>query len=172
MDKEMFTIGKVTNTHGVRGEIKVIQVTDFDDRFKVGNDVYWISPDNKEQIPLTIDAYRTHKNFHLLHFEGYDNINDVERFKGGTLAITKEQQTPLNEGEFYYREIIGCHVETTDGSSIGKVKEILSPGANDVWVIQRPGQKDAMIPYIENVVKEVDPENQRIVIEPMEGLLD
>ncbi|KGX83685.1 ribosome maturation factor RimM [Pontibacillus marinus] len=172
MNKNMFTIGKVVNTHGVRGEIRVIQVTDFDDRFVVGNEVYWVSPDNQEQVPLTIDAYRTHKNFHLLHFQGYDNINDVERFKGGTLAITKEQQTPLDEGEFYYHEIIGCHVETTDGSTIGKVKEILSPGANDVWVIQRPQQKDVLIPYIEQVVKQVDPENEKIIIEPMEGLLE
>lgn len=172
MEKEMFTIGKVVNTHGVRGEIRVIQVTDFVDRFQKGNTVYWLSQDGKDVKELKIDAYRTHKNFHLLHFQGYDSINDVEFFKGGTLAIKKEQQTPLDEGEYYFHEIIGCDVETTEGNHIGKVKEILSPGANDVWVIKRPKQKDALIPYIEQIVKNIDVEQKQITIEPMEGLLD
>lgn len=171
-EKELFTIGKVVNTHGVKGEVRVIQVTDFDDRFEPGKKVYWVSKDRKEVQPLTITAYRKHKNFELLQFDGYESLNEVEYFKGGTLAITKEQQSDLDEGEFYYHEIIGCTVETTEGTKIGKVKEILSPGANDVWVVQRHKQKDALIPYIKQVVKSVDVNNQLIQIEPMEGLLD
>ncbi|MCD5322661.1 MULTISPECIES: ribosome maturation factor RimM [Pontibacillus] len=173
MDKELYTIGKVVNTHGVRGEIRVIQVTDFEERFEPGNQVYWV-PQSKQDTPLllTIKGHRMHKSFHLLHFEEYSSLNEVESLKGGTLAITKEQQTPLDEGEFYYHEVIGCTVKTADGNVVGTVKEILSPGGNDVWVVGRPQQKDALIPYIEQVVTEVDITHKTITIEPMEGLLD
>ncbi|WP_084600110.1 ribosome maturation factor RimM [Pontibacillus litoralis] len=174
MKKNMFTIGKVVNTHGIRGEVRVIQVTDFDERFNEGNVVYWTDKQRNHVTELVIDGHRMHKNFHLLHFQGYDNVNDVEAFKGGVLTITAEQQTPLDEGEYYYHEIIGCTVYTTAGEEIGIVKEILSPGANDVWVVKRKQAKlkDALIPYIADVVHRVDIDNKHIVIEPMEGLLD
>lgn len=173
MDKELYTIGKVVNTHGVRGEIRVIQVTDFEERFEPGNEVYWVPQSKQEEpIALTIKGHRMHKSFHLLHFEEYSSLNEVESLKGGTLAITKEHQTPLDEGEFYYHEIIGCSVQTMDEEVVGSVKEILSPGGNDVWVVKRPQKKDALIPYIEQVVKNVDIPNKTITIEPMEGLLD
>ncbi|MFC0524116.1 ribosome maturation factor RimM [Pontibacillus salicampi] len=172
MEQDLFTIGKVVNTHGVRGEVRVIQVTDFEDRFEEGNVVYFTHKEANERKKLVIDGHRMHKNFHLLHFQGYDNINDVEVFKGGRLSIMREQQPPLNEGEFYYHEIIGCDVVTTAGESVGKVKEILSPGANDVWVVKRKQAQDALIPYITQVVQHVDVQEKKIVIEPMEGLLD
>lgn len=170
MTKTMFNIGKIVNTHGVRGEVKVKRITDFEERFAVGETVYL--KNNEELLPLTISNHRLHKGFDLILFEEFNNINDVEKFKGQYLQIKADQQTNLPENEFYYHEIIGCNVFLNTGEQIGKVKEILSPGANDVWVIQRQGQKDALIPYIEQVVKEVDVRKQIITIEPMEGLLD
>ncbi|MRG85423.1 ribosome maturation factor RimM [Salinibacillus xinjiangensis] len=172
MDNQMFNIGKVVNTHGIKGEVKIIKITDFDERFEKGNKVFWFAEDGKKTLSLEIDGHRIHKNFHLLHFKGYDSINDVESLKGGTLKISEEQQTSLEEGEFYYHQIIGCAVVTEDGTEIGIVKEILTPGANDVWVVKRKGQKDVLIPYIESIVTDVDVENKRILIHPMEGLLD
>lgn len=172
MEQKMFNVGKIVNTHGIKGEVKVIKITDFEERFEPGSQVYWVSQDNREVIPLTIDGYRKHKNFHLLHFEGHPSINDVERYKGGMLKITEDQLTPLEEGEFYYHEIIGLTVVTLSGDEVGRIKEILSPGANDVWVVQRKGKKDVLIPYIDDVVNEVDVKEGKVVIEPMEGLLD
>lgn len=86
--------------------------------------------------------------------------------------MPEEDLGELNEGEFYFHEIIGCEVFTEDGELIGKVKEILTPGANDVWVIGRKGKKDALIPYIESVVKYIDVSEKKIEIELMEGLID
>ena len=77
----------------------------------------------------------------------------------------------IHKNEFYYFEIIGCQVVTTDGETIGEISEILETGANDVWVIKRPGQKDALIPYIEDVVKEVNIETKEVTIQVLEGLL-
>jgi 16S rRNA processing protein RimM len=122
-------------------------------------------------IPVTIEAHRKHKQFDLLTFEDYGNINDVEPFKGHLLKVPKEQQVSLEEGEFFYHDIIGCSVFTVDGEELGKVKEILSPGANDVWVVKRKGfGSDILIPYIPSVVKTVDIDTKKITIEPLEGL--
>lgn len=170
MSEVKFNIGKIVNTHGIRGEVKVVRITDFEDRFSPGNTVYL--QDNKEYKPLVIATHRVHKGFDLLHFKGYGNINDVEAFKGLMLSIDEDQLTDLEEDAYYYHEIVGCKVVTTDGEELGKVKEILSPGANDVWVVQRIKAKDLLIPYIEQVVKEVDIENKIIKIQLMEGMLD
>lgn len=167
-----FNVGKIVNTHGIRGEARIISKTDFaDERYKPGSKLYLFMPDAKTPLELTVKAHRKHKNFDLLTFEGYENINHVEKMKGGILKITEEQLTELEENEFYYHEIIGCTVVTQTGEEIGTVKEILSPGANDVWVVNRKGGKEALIPYIEDVVKKIDIENKKIEIDAMEGLL-
>src|SRR5699024_11531715 len=108
----------------------------------------------------------------FIHFKDFNNINDVEHFKGHDLKIREDQLTELDENEFYYHEIIGCAVYLTNGEKLGVIKEILAPGANDVWVVQQEKGKDVLVPYIEDVVKEVDVAAQTVIIEPMEGLLD
>ncbi|WP_411218735.1 ribosome maturation factor RimM [Terribacillus saccharophilus] len=170
----MYNVGKVVNTHGVVGEVRVVRITDFDERFEPGEELYWFQDENESGKPqkLIINTHRKHKTFDLLTFQGYTSINQVEQLKGGVLKVREDQLGDLEEDEFYYHEIIGCAVETVDGEVLGKVKEILSPGANDVWVVQRAKQKDLLVPYIEPVVKQIDVENKRVVIEPMEGLLD
>ncbi|MBM6618469.1 ribosome maturation factor RimM [Bacillus suaedaesalsae] len=167
-----FNVGKIVNTHGIRGEVRVISTTDFaDERYVKGNTLYIFKENNADPIEVKISAHRVHKNFDLLMFDGYTTVNDVEKFKGATLKVSEDQLGDLNEGEFYYHEIIGCVVYSEEGLEIGKVKEIISTGANDVWVLQRIGEKDVLIPYIEDVVKEIDVENKKIVIHLMEGLL-
>ncbi|GAE91653.1 16S rRNA processing protein RimM [Gracilibacillus boraciitolerans JCM 21714] len=168
---EHLKVGKIVNTHGIKGEIKVLRITDFEERFQAGTTL-WIQDSNNNLFNVKIDGHRIHKNFDLLHFEGYDNINDVEPFKGMYLFIKKEDITELEDNAFYYHEIIGCTVETMNGEHIGNVTEILSPGANDVWVVKNTNGKEFLIPYIEQVVKEVDLQTQLIKIEPMEGLFE
>ena len=170
--EKWFNVGKIVNTHGIRGEVRVISRTDFaEDRYKVGNTLY-LFRENKEPIELKIASHRTHKNFNLLTFEGYPNVNDVEPFRDGILKINESQLTDLDEGEFYFHEIIGCTVFTDEGEEVGIIHEILAPGANDVWVVKRSSGKDVLIPYIEQIVKEVDIKSQKVIITPMEGLLD
>ena len=98
-------------------------------------------------------------------------MNDVEKYKGCSLKIAEENLTDLDDGEFYYHEIIGLDVY--EGNTlIGQVKEILQPGANDVWVVKRKGKKDLLLPYIPPVVLDVDVAAGRIEVELMEGLDD
>ncbi len=96
----------------------------------------------------------------------------MEKYKGSTLKVHEEQLGALQENEYYYHEIIGCKVQAEDGEEIGQIGEILSTGANDVWIVKRKGKKDALIPYIESVVLRVDVENKEVMIRPMEGLLE
>ncbi|MBN9652825.1 ribosome maturation factor RimM [Halobacillus sp. GSS1] len=171
MEKQLFNVGKIINTHGIKGEVKVHRVTDFDERFEPGQLLYWVS-DNSEPKPLVIRTHRIHKGFDLVSFEDHPTINDVEGYKNGKLMVSEDDHEELDDHEFYFYEIIGCSVFLESGEELGEIKEILTPGANDVWVVKRKNQPDVLIPYIEPVVKEVDPERKTIIIDPIEGLLD
>lgn len=170
MDK-WFNVGKIVNTHGIRGEVRVISRTDFpEERYAPGSQLY-LFKENSEPVELTVETHRIHKSFHLLKFKNYNTIEDVESMKGAILKIHDEQLTNLEENEFYFHEIIGCSVFTTKGEEIGEIREILTPGANDVWVVKGKGGKEFLIPYIEQVVKKIDIKEKIVLIEPMEGLL-
>ena len=170
--EKWFNVGKIVNTHGINGELRVISRTDFaDERYKKGNSLFLFMSDKDEPIKLIVQSHRVHQNFDLLTFEGYDNVNQVEKFKGGLLKVPENQLGSLAKDEYYFHEIIGCLVVTDQGEEIGIVKEILTPGANDVWVIKGKGGKEQLIPYIGEVVKEIDVSAKTIVITPLEGLL-
>ncbi|CUB35552.1 MULTISPECIES: ribosome maturation factor RimM [Bacillus] len=173
MTKRWFNVGKIVNTHGIKGEVRVISKTDFaEERYKPGNTLYLFMNGRNEPVEVTVNTHRLHKQFHLLQFKERQNLNEVEELKNAIIKVPEEELGELNEGEFYFHEIIGCEVFTEEGELIGKVKEILTPGANDVWVIGRKGKKDALIPYIESVVKHIDVREKKIEIELMEGLID
>jgi 16S rRNA processing protein RimM len=170
--EKWFNVGKIVNTHGIKGEVRVVSRTDFpDERYQVENQLFLFMTEKSSPIQLTIKSHRKHKNFDLLVFEGYEDVNQVEQFKGGMLKVPESQLGELPEDEFYFHQILGCLVCTTDGEEIGKVIEILTPGANDVWVVKGKNGKEILIPYIEQVVKKVDIKEQIILIDPMEGLL-
>ncbi|MBD8068322.1 ribosome maturation factor RimM [Bacillus sp. PS06] len=170
--EKWFNVGKIVNTHGIKGEVRVISKTDFaDERYRVGNDLYLFLPEQKEPLHVVVKSHRTHKQFDLLEFEGYSDVNLVERFKNAIIKVPEEQLTDLNDGEYYFHQIIGCTVITDTGDEIGKITEILTPGANDVWVIKGKNGKEILIPYIDDIVKQINIEEKMITIEVMEGLL-
>ncbi|MCB7152898.1 ribosome maturation factor RimM [Bacillus sp. ATD] len=173
MTKRWFNVGKIVNTHGIKGEVRVISKTDFaEERYKPGNTLYLFMDGRNEPVEVTVNTHRLHKQFHLLQFKERQSLNEVEELKNAIIKVPEEDLGELNEGEFYFHEIIGCEVFTEEGELIGKVKEILTPGANDVWVIERKGKKDALIPYIESVVKHINVSEKKIEIDLMEGLID
>ena len=95
-----YKVGKIVNTHGIRGEVRVISTTDFtEERYQVGEQLF-LFREKQDVLPLTIASYRRHKNFDLLSFEGYPNINDVESFRDGILKISEKQLSELDEHEY------------------------------------------------------------------------
>ena len=174
-EEQYYLVGKIVNTQALRGEVRVMATTDFpEERFKIGATLAIFNGDKLVEM-VEVDGHRLHKNFNLLHFKGKDNINDVEKFKGFDLKVagTEREADELDENEFYYDDIIGLEVYTTDEIYLGKVREITSLPSNDVWAIQRPNKgKDILIPYIEDIVLEIDLDNNQVVIDPMDGLID
>lgn len=104
-------------------------------------------------------------------FKEYHNINEVEKYKGTLLKVSAERLGELEENEFYFHEVVGMEVVTEDGNELGVVKEILTPGANDVWVVKMPKGKELLLPYIEDVILDVNVREKRVTVRLMEGLL-
>ena len=171
---EWFNVGRIVNTHGIRGELRILSTTDFEDeRFKIGSKLAAFKEGDKQPTWITIGSLRRHKNFILVTFEGLENMNLVEPFKGGMLKVTMDQlaDDELRENEYYHFEIKDCEVFSEEGELIGVVTDILETGANDVWEVKAASGKNHYIPYIEDVVKEIDVDEKKIVIHVMEGLL-
>ena len=165
-------VGKIVNTHALKGEVKVISSTDFEEeRFKKGTKLL-ITRGNQVVEEVEVESYRNHKNALLVKFIGIDTIEQAEKFKNLQLKIDSENVGELEENEFYFHEIIGCQVFDENNKLLGEIIEILTPGANDVWVIKSENGKEILIPYIEDVVKKVDIANKKVDIEVMEGLID
>ncbi|MFT9372786.1 ribosome maturation factor RimM [Liquorilactobacillus hordei] len=166
-----YEVGQIINTHGIRGEVKIKIITDFaDQRFKKGKTLYLLMPD--KELALKIITVRKVKQFYLLSFENYQDINLVEKFKGLKLAIKEEQQQKLEGNNFYHHQIVGLKVFDENQNEIGIVSEILSPGANDVWIIKRAGKKELLLPAIHDVIKKVDIASGSIIVDLLDGLDD
>ena len=163
-------VGQIVNTHGIKGEVKVKSNSDFTEtRFQPGEQLL-VKHNNNTEIVYTVASYRIHKGFHMLRFEGINNINEIEHLKGDYIYQERDHQDiELGEHEYYYSDIIGCTVFKDDDTPIGRVINIFETGANDVWVVK--GEKEYLIPYIEDVVKDIDIETKTIKITPMEGLI-
>lgn len=171
MSLQYFNVGKIVNTHGLRGEVKILPLTDFaEQRFAKGSELFMFMPEDVLMQTVTVATARLHKNVYIVKFANFDHINDVEKYKGAMLKVSAEDREELPEHEYYYSEIIGCEVVTDEGERLGKVSEIMSPGANDVWVVKGEGQEEILIPYIEDVVLHVDVEQKVITVHLLEGL--
>lgn len=170
-EQRYFTVGKLVNTQGLRGEVRVISTTDFaDERFAVGNELLLFHPTLHKPLTVKVESRRHHKEFELLKFAGYDSINDIEKYKGGELKISEDDLLELEDDEFYIHQLIGCQVVTDEGEDLGKIVEVLQPGANDVWVVK--GKRgEVLLPFIDDCIKEVDVANKRVVCHLLEGLL-
>ena len=165
-------VGKIVNTHSLKGEVKVISSTDFEEeRFKKGSKLL-ITRGNQLIREVVVQSYRNHKNFLLVKFEGIDSVEEAEKLKNLQIKIDSDEVGKLEENEFYFHEIIGCQVFDENDRNLGEIIDILTPGANDVWVIKGENGKEILIPYIEDVVKKIDITNKKVNIEVMEGLID
>jgi len=175
MSEKWYIVGKLVNTHGIRGDVKVLPQTDFaDERFAPGSELLLINEAETESKIVTIRSARLQKNMYYMKFAGLNNINDVEKYKGWSLKVSEANQGELDEGEYYYHQIIGCTVVLEDGEQLGTISEILSPGANDVWVVDRPknkGGKQVLLPVIGDVVINVDIVNKQVTVRLLEGLI-
>lgn len=164
-------IGKMINTHGIHGEIKIQSCSDFDqERYTPGNTVYLLY--QGEYKPLKVKSYRVHKGFPLVAFEGLENINDVEIYKECGLYVEDSQRSPLQDGRHYVSELEGMHVIDEEGHLLGTVTSIEETlGANRNMRIVKTDGKEALIPYVPAFIRNVNSEERTITIHVIGGLL-
>lgn len=174
MNKTWYNVGVIVNTHGIRGDLKVLSKTDFAaERFAPGSKLWMFHEESGQSKEIIIESSREQKGTYVIKIKGYHNINEVEKFKGWVIKVSSEEQGSLDDGEYFYHEIIGCEVFTENDELLGVVNEILSPGANDVWVVQQSEGKGnpILLPVIDSVILKVDITNKRITVHLIEGLI-
>lgn len=168
-----FRVGKIVNTHGIKGEVKVLPISDFADlRLNIGNKVSLFLPDGTFQQSMEITGKRLHKGMFLLTFRGIDTMTDAEKFKQMEIKISEQQLHTLPEGEYYYHEIIGCTAVTDTGQTLGVIDSILTPGANHVWVVADQQGREILLPVIDDVILQVDVANKRVLVHLLDGLVE
>ena len=165
-----FQVGIITSTHGLKGEVKVFPTTDDPQRFLDLSEV--ILEKGRIRKTLKIRSVKFFKKYVILGFEGMDRIEDVERLRGSSLLIDRKDALPLEEGEYFIPDLIGLKVRTLEGEEIGTLTDVLETGANDVFVVSREGDKDLLLPRIDQCVRKIDLEGGFVEVFLMPGLTD
>ncbi|MBE7032079.1 MAG: 16S rRNA processing protein RimM [Ruminococcaceae bacterium] len=164
--ENLLEIGQIVNTHGLRGDVKVMPWCDDPEIF---HELAYVLIDGEE---FEIQKSSLHKNAVLLKLKGIDHINNAELYRNKVLKIPREELGELPEGTYYICDLLGCSVETVDGRNLGKICDIIKTGSNDVYVVEDITKKQVLIPVIDEVIKSVSIDEKRIVIEPLKGLID
>ncbi len=167
---ERLQVGAITSTHGIRGEVKVFPTTDDPARFKKLKKV--ILDTGKEELELEIKSVKFFKQFVILGFRGIDNINDIEQYKKATLWVERKDAIPLEENEYYIADLIDLEVVTEEGESLGIISDVMQTGANDVYVVATPDEKELLIPAIKSCILKVDFEANKMTVHLLDGLRD
>lgn len=167
--ESLLQVGIISSTHGVRGEVKVFPTTDDVNRFKKLKEV--LLDTGKEQLSMKIEHVKFFKQFVILKFEGIDNINEVEKYKGKSLYVTREHAVKLKKDEYYIADLIGICVSDESGEELGTLTDVMETGANDVYVIAMKDGRELLLPAIRQCILEVDIEQMRMKVHLLEGLL-
>ena len=162
-------VGVITQTHGIRGEVKVYPTTDDAARFRKLKEV--ILDTGRERLTLKIENVKFFKQFVILKFQGYDSINDMEKYKRASLLVPRDQAVKLEKDEYFVADMIGITVVTDEGESFGVLKDVLATGANDVYVVSRADGTEVLLPAIKECILAVDMEKRVIKAHIMDGLL-
>ncbi len=165
----MFQVGVISATHGLKGEVKVFPTTDDPQRFKKLKEV--MLDTGKELIKLEVEQVKFFKQFVILKFRGYDDINDVEKWKKKPLKVYRDQAVALKKNEYYIADLIDMEVDLEDGTHFGTLKDVMQTGANDVYVIETTDGKEVLLPAIKQCILSVDVEKGHMTVYVMPGLM-
>lgn len=167
---DLLQVGVVTTTHGVRGEVKVFPTTDDPKRFKRLKET--VLDTGKEQLVLEIESVKFFKNMVILKFKGYDNMDDVMKFKQKSLYVTRKNAVRLSKDEYFIADLIDLTVYDEEDKELGTIVDVMSTGANDVYVIDMMDGRELLLPAIKDCILQVDMENRKMKVHVLEGLLD
>lgn len=166
--EQFLQVGVISSTHGIRGEVKVFPTTDDPSRFKKLKKV--LLDTGRERLELNVLSVRFFKQFVIVKFREFDNINDVEQYRGKSLLVSRGNAVKLEKDEYYIADLIDMEVYTDEGR-FGVLKDVMQTGANEVYIIDSDEHGEVLVPAIRQCILDVDVENNRMKIQLMEGLV-
>ena len=157
-------VGRVTGAWGVRGHLKVLPHTDLPERFDPGSALYL------DGVPTTVTSSRANRGGYVLLLESVPDRNAAESLRGAFLTVPEEELAPLPENVFYHFQLVEMEVYADDGERLGQIAEIIETPGNDVYIVRKPGERDLLLPAIEDVILDVDAESSRMTVHLIPGL--
>jgi 16S rRNA processing protein RimM len=168
-DEPVFVvIGKFRKPHGIRGEVRMTVLTDFPELIKLGQRIF---VGQKYQM-YTIRSMRWHGGDLLIALEELEDRTAVEIFRNVMVYMKSEDMPETPEGEYYLHQLVGLNVITDEGDHLGRLKEVILTGANDVYLVDSPEGKEILLPAIEEVVLEINLEEGKMLVHIIPGLLE
>lgn len=168
-DLELITIGKITRNQGNRGEVRVIPLTDFPERYELLDRVYLVKGENI--LEKRIEGIRFHKKFVILKLDGINDIEEALNLRDYLVKIPESEALPLKEDEYYIDQLTGFRVITNKGESIGELAEVITTGGTDIFLV-KGDKKEYMIPAAREIITEINEQTGEIIINPIPGLLE
>lgn len=169
MKQEYFEIGQIVNTFGIKGFVKVNPFTDDLERFEELDSVFVVK--NKELIEMKIEEIKYHKNLVLIKFKGIEDINMAEKYKGCYIKIKREATRKLPKDTYFIADLIGLPVYEENGNLLGKLDDIYNNKSHDIYVVKDELGKQILLPSTKEVIKQIDIENEKIVVHLIDGLI-
>lgn len=151
MKHDLFAVAKILTPHGVRGEVKLLPLTDFPHRF--AQTEFLLLADRTK---LYLESVRMQKNAILVKFRGLDTPEDWSPLRNKELFVTEDELMPLPAGQYYIHQIVGLEVVDEQEQILGRVTDVLQTGSNDVYVVKTTDGKELLLAAIDSVVKEID----------------
>jgi len=163
-------VGVIATTHGLKGEVKIFPTTSDVKRFDKLKSAFIDT--GKEKIPVEVESVKYFKQFAILKFKEFSDINEVEKFKSNSLVVTRENAVKLNKDEYFIADLIDMKIIDEDNKEIGILEDVLETGANDVYVIRMTDKRELLLPAIKQCILDVDIPGNTMKIHILEGLLD
>jgi len=162
-------VGEIVGVFGIRGEVKVLPLTDFPDRFAQTPTLYL----GNAHTPYPVKSARQHQRVVLLALDGIDTVDAAERLRGMTLWIPEAERMPLEDDQFYLHDVVGLRVVHVNGQPLGEVVNFISGGGNDLFVVRvTPSGREVLLPAVREFVRELDLAGGVLRVDPIPGLFD
>ena len=162
-------IGQIVNTFGIKGMVKVKPFTDDIRRFDELKTVY--VEKNSTKTEYEIEEVKYHKDMVLIKFKGIDKVEQAEMLRNSYLTVSRDSVEKLEEGRYYIVDLLGLEVYTDEQTLLGTLEDIFNTGSNDIYVVKDKQGKQILLPAIQDVIKQIDIENKKIIVHLLPGLI-
>ena len=166
--QEFFELGQIVNVFGIKGFVKVVPYTEDISRFKQLDKVFLVKDNIKKEYE--IEEIKYHKNFVLVKFKYINTVEDAETLRNYYIQVKRENLGELEEGTYYIADLLGLDVYSEDGKLLGVLEDIYNTGSNDIYVVREKNGKQILLPAINDVIKEINIKDKKILVHLINGL--